>query len=115
MPLNRIVIVLTLITAAGCQQSTSNGLPTVAAPTPAAVPTQPAAEPLVSVRRPGPPRVTKNADGSVRVEFVDQWGHDFDATFENGDYFKRAVPVVTRSMTTEQVAQFSEASKRIVQ
>lgn len=120
MPLNRTVIVLTLITAAACQQSTSTAAPPVAATATSAtatVPTQQPAgpEPFVSARRPGPPSVKKNADGSVRVEFVDQWGHDFDATFENADYFKRAVPVITRGMTAEQVGQFNEASKTLAQ
>lgn len=111
---NTFSLVFIGLVGAGCQQSTSTpATPLAPAVKPVAQPQLGGPEPLASTRRPEAPKLTKNADGSIQVVFVDQWGHDFDATFENADFFKRAIPVVTRGMTAEQVAQFTEATKRL--
>jgi hypothetical protein len=95
-----------------CQQSTPAPAvveapkPGAAAVVPAAV-AQPAQTPAQGAAVSTPdktPKLTRNADGTLRLEFTDRWGKPFDATYENEEFFKRAVPVIHRSMTDEQVA-----------
>ncbi|MBL8923418.1 MAG: hypothetical protein JNJ54_31485 [Myxococcaceae bacterium] len=76
--------------------------PAPEAPQPAAPPA-PATVATPDVTAPAAqPRLTRNADGTIRLEFIDRWGKPFDATYEGAEYLRRAVPVVSRGMTEQQ-------------
>ena len=46
--------------------------------------------------------VTFREDGMVAVHGRDQFGSAIDTTYENVDFFRNALPVLARSLTTEQ-------------
>lgn len=118
MPLTRTTLLCCglLLASAACQ---SSAVVEPVAPTPAAVrdavataPTPAPAAPALTPADAPPisaadktPKVTRNADGTVRLEFVDRWGKRFDSTYETSVFLERALPVITRGMTAEQTAQ----------
>ena len=46
--------------------------------------------------------VTFREDGMVAVHGRDQFGSTIDTTYENVDFFRNALPVLSRSLTAEQ-------------
>ena len=52
--------------------------------------------------------LTRNSDGTVRLKGSDRWGKQIDVTYENVDWLKKAVPVVSRGLLPEQVAQLDK-------
>jgi len=42
--------------------------------------------------------------GTIELAGPDRWGVPLDTTYENADFLRDALPVLERSMTTEQAA-----------
>jgi len=104
-------LVLLSVTLA-CQQGRE---PELFHATPPAAPlSEPAAQPTVAGKATGPaldptPRVTRNADGTIRLELVDRWGARFDSIYEDVTYLERALPVVSRGLTDAQNVSLKRA------
>lgn len=99
-----------LLFSMACQQSIQTPAAVEQQVAPAAVPTAPAVGPQTTAQAPSTsapdktPKLTRNPDGTLRLQFLDRWGKPFDATYESAEFLKRAVPVVSRGMTEEQAA-----------
>lgn len=49
-------------------------------------------------------RVTLEENGFIRLSGTDRWGGRVDTVYENAEFFRNAVPVLSRSVTEEQAA-----------
>lgn len=106
MPMRTLWTLALLSLTLACQQGRDPEVsqPTSPEKTPAVdvgAPTNVASKPAGPALDPAP-RVTRNADGTIRLELVDRWGARFDSTYEDVTYLERALPVVSRGLTDEQ-------------
>lgn len=98
-----IALFATLLMAASCQRSPAPA----ATPAPAsAAPV--AAKPAAPPEGPVPLALVRNSDGTVQLKGSDRWGKPIDVTYENVEWLKKAVPVVSRGLAPEQVAQLEK-------
>lgn len=109
-----IALIFTLSVTWACQQGkeaeaaravTPPGGGSEAAPK---LPSQPAASSTVPAADPTP-RLTLNADGTIRLQVVDRWGAAFDSTYEDVTYLRRALPVLSRGLSAEQNAELERS------
>lgn len=57
--------------------------------------------------------VTYLASGGLTVRGTDRWGHPIDSQFENGEYFRNALPTLSRSVSDEQAAMLRDVADHI--
>jgi|JI8StandDraft_1071087.scaffolds.fasta_scaffold430716_2 hypothetical protein len=91
---------LILCFALGCQKGEAPSTERAAVRPAETAPTEPT---------PTAPRLTRNPDGTLRLEFVDRWGAKFDATYESFTYLERALPTVSRGLNDAQLPQLKHA------
>jgi len=99
----KMVAVAGMLAMAGCQRTE-----------PARTQPAPAAAPVAATPKRGEPIdvhgivVTFRDDGMVEIRGRDQFGHAVDTTYENVEFFRNALPVLDRSLTTEQAVGLRE-------
>jgi hypothetical protein len=118
---SRQVLCLLLLAASGCSKSKSSEAQasTSAAPNKSAAPMTSAAP----APTPAPeqlPRALVNADGitltetasgTVVVKTTTLWNAPLETTYENCDYYVRAIPVMERQVDPKRAAHFKEVCK----
>jgi hypothetical protein len=50
--------------------------------------------------------------GSIEIAGKDRWGNAFDTTYESSEYLRKALPVLARSLTPEQVSRLGAIAGR---
>ncbi len=110
----RTLSMIAVLSACACQQGRDAEPTKPVSPTNATVEVaaQPASPQPATANVPAAesaPRLTRNADGTIRLEVVDKWGARFDSTYEDVSYLRRALPVVSRGLTAEQTAELERA------
>lgn len=84
---------------------TSPGEPVVVAPAPPPANGNPSHSP--------PPIVTRNPDGTVKLEGVDRWGQRIEATYESVEWLEKALPVLSRGLTDSNAIDLEKSVKAL--
>jgi len=88
-----IAVVLALL---GCQRNEPRSEPATTTKTAVAAPKLDAPIDVHGIT------VTFRTDGTVAIQGRDRFGNALDTVYENVDFFRKALPVLERSLTTEQ-------------
>jgi hypothetical protein len=98
-------------------QASASAAPTQSA---AAAASSPPPAPPAPTAAEGPPKVSVNADGisltetaggAVVVKTTTLWNAPLEVTYENCDYYLRAIPVMERQVAPERGGHFKEVCK----
>lgn len=101
MPARAFAILSTLALVVGCQRGDGAAEP---APTPT-----PTTSPGVQRQTPGDVDVHGIVvkfleDGMIQIRGRDRWGNALDTTYQNVEFLRNALPVLERSISTDQAA-----------
>jgi hypothetical protein len=86
---------------------------TDAAPVPAVEPRPQQADTIEAEHDVAGLKVTVYANRRVRLQGPDAFGGQLDQTYEDAEYFKNAVPVLSRSVTPEQAKGLAALAERL--
>jgi putative ubiquitin-RnfH superfamily antitoxin RatB of RatAB toxin-antitoxin module len=110
---SRLLTLVAIVLASACSPE-----PKQAAPAPVVAPAPPPPPPPPPVSADDlPPRqrveadgitLTEYVDGRVRVQSTFVWNEALDATYDNCDFYRGAIPVLSRQLAPERVKHLAE-------